>query len=172
MIGISTKTTRVADKLRLGFAIRLGGKTTMRASLRGMFGIGKEHRDSSELCLVSDEPRKLAETPPVVLCILALSYSGSLSYAFEFFQYYCSANACGFVNNTPTDNMVNRAFEPSLPARNTLEVSLGRASAFGLKLSPQPFVAKSVSFDFFAAKLFAIRSSGKAVDAKVNADAS
>lgn len=140
----------------------------MRTSLRSVLWISEINGNPSELCLVGYKPDKLTEGPLVMLSVLALSYFGSLSYPLKFLQHYSPASTCGTVNNTLTYEMVDCSSEPSLPARNPLEVFLGRESAFRLKLASQPVIADSISLNLLAAELLTVRCGSKILNSKVN----
>ena len=141
----------------------------MGASLGTVSGVGKENRDTGELCLIDYKPDKLAESPLVVLSILRFP-DLYLPYPLKPLQDNSSASLYGFIHNPPADEVIGDKFEPSLSARDFLKVSLSRASAFTLELSPQPFTAKSISFNLFSTEDFVIRSGSQIFDSQINAD--
>lgn len=168
MVGIKGKPARPADELRLGSAVRLGDIATMRASLRGVFWANEKNGQTNEPCFVNYKLGKFAEGPFMMSIPLALSHFGSLQDPFQVFKGYTSSGIQSLVHNTPTDKVIDRAFEPSLPARNPSEVPFGRVSAFLLKLTPQPIIAISVFFHSLATELFSIGSSSKIDNTKVD----
>lgn len=133
-------------------AVRAMLKATTGTGLRGMSGVNLDHRDTTRGSLVLDKRVELIEAPTMqlalvldVLVVLAASHQARFTDVGEVLQDDSRA-LWGRVYNVFRKHMVMVFASPKLFAAHLLEVSLGRAAAFGLQLS---FQTEGTPFLFF-----------------------
>ena len=150
--------------------------STFATGLARVARVDLDHSDTMCLCLVLDKRVQLGKAPTMqaslvvnVLVLLASAHLGGLSKVLEIFQD--DSCPCGSVlYNAFAEDVVMVSASPKLFPAQLLEVSLGRASAFGLQLSFQP---EGTPFLFFPASLTQeVPSRGDcwAIETQVNTD--
>lgn len=123
--------------------------------------------NSFSLSFIFNEILQLVKTPvanPIIHSLAKLPPP----YSFEVFHNYLISFKIG--NNLLAYVMIDPSHKPFLPARYFFKQSLGRYSAFGLKLSTQELEFPFNLFDFGRFKKLCIRSDRKIVYSKINAE--
>ena len=133
--------------------IRAGLVPALAAGLRGMPGVNLDYLDTACLGFILDKGVQLSKAPtmqaPFVVALLTLlfatSHLGGVPNVLEIFKH--DGGAFGRVlHNALGEDVIVVSASPKLFPAQLFEMSLGRASAFGLQLS---FQAEGTSFLFF-----------------------
>lgn len=173
------------ELIATGVTVKHGLRATIIASLvtapatglRRMPGVNLDDTDTSCLCLVLDTGVQVRERPTMqaslVLSLLtvwfASSHLGTLSNVLEIFQDDGSTRG-RVLNDALGEDMVMVFASPKLFAAQLLEMSLGRAAAFGLQFA---FQAEGASFLFLPSSLpkkLAIGGHSRSIEAEINSN--
>ena len=144
-VGMVFMTTRFAQEGCLGTPIVFLTVSAFSTRLAGVFGIHRDHGNTSTLCLIFDKGAQLEERPPrhfstlrLAKPFLALAYAclpvcvqvfrtGRRAYthrqAFEVFKSNRFASVFGLLNNAFRDDMVGISTKPALPAGDNRKFS-------------------------------------------------
>ena len=148
---------------------------TFATGLRGMARVNLDHTDTTCLGFVLDKRVQLGKAPtmqaPFVLALCPSCHvpCGRLAYVLEVFKHDGSAFRC-VLDNAFGEDMVMVSASPKLFAAQLLEMSLGRAAAFGLQFS---FEAEGTSFLLLPSLLtqeLTSRGDGRAIESQVDAN--
>src|SRR6266487_3832326 len=176
-VGRGTHPWKATMKHGLRTTISAGLMPTFATGLRGMARVNLDHTDTTCLGFVLDKRVQLGKAPtmqaPFVLAFLTVllptSHVGSLANVLEVFKHDGSAFR-GVLDNAFGEDMVMVSVSPKLFAAQLLEMSLGRAAAFGLQFS---FEAKGTSFLLLPSLLtqeLTSRGDSRAIESQVNAN--
>ena len=140
--------------------------TTARADLGSVVRFDPINNNSFSFSFVLNKVLQLEEAPITENPIHLFSFS-LFPDTFQVFHHNLVSVKIG--NNILTNFMINFSHKPLLSARYFLEQSLGRPCAFGLKFTTQVFEIPFSLLDFSGIIKPAIRTDGKVVYSKVNA---
>ncbi len=161
---------------RLRAAIVTSLMPASRAGLTGMPGVYFDHRDTACLCFVLDKRVQLGKAPTMqsalivhVPVVFAPSHLRCFTDVREVFQR--EGRASGSTGNDAfREDMVMIGASPKLCAAQLLEVSPGRAAAFGLQLSLETQRAPFLFLPSALPQEQARRGDSRAIQTQINPD--
>ena len=170
MVGIVLEAALLTSEESLGPPVTFAGIAATGASLAGVFGLNKDHRDTPLPSLVEKKILELFERPAVEVGILRFPVLCALPDTPEVLKDE-EISLAKAIYNAAANQVVQSAHPAALPARKPFEEpfsTFGSSARFGLESSPKLPEMFSSPENRLPLKLKPVGASSKVVNAKVN----
>ncbi len=168
--------TATAKEERLRTSIGTMLIATLATGLRGMSRVNPDDSNASRLRLVRDKRVQLGKAPAMqpsfildMLVLLASAYLAGLSNVRQVLKHNGRAIGAGLHDAFGKDVIVI-TMQPKLFLAQLLEMSPGRASAFGLQLSSETEEAPFLLFPSLLSQELTMGSHSRTIETQVNPD--
>ena len=131
----------------MGFAIGFVDMFALRASAAGVAGVYQHNPHACPLRLVFDKFPELKERPTVQRGSLRATNCYPVAYSAQVFQSDSASGVFRLGHELLADAVIGVFRKAMFPSRQFFQLALGRPSAFGLQLGPQPAMPKTHMVD-------------------------